>query len=359
MPDRPISSNPPLEKGLQCGFEDLVCIDKPEYHEDTINKECDPEVMVVVEYKETEKGIQEIVKVDEKKALAKRAISFEEKKTQSKEKKEKKFAKEDQDINAYPQAMPHFHNGEIANLSPQGETTPVLASPSIPLSALLCYCPTDTSDSIAPPTHAIVKPERVVAKEFSVEGQTAVLGLLFSTREVEIYRAVTKAASFDFNAARRGPSYSVVWAGFHFIAMQREIEFFSAEKSKDHPKDATRSPLKGEEPLPISLRHSESHYFSYISAAIENSSPQDPQGSGVIFSLGTYESRMEQSLQIFVVLEPSDVTPRQDFIRTAQLNEGEPSKKRVHRGQNTGSSKGYSSGHDRHPHDKRQNHQPS
>jgi len=75
----------------QCSYEeapveDAVCEDKAKYHEDTVNHICSQDVIVTVEYRETEKGIEEIVKLDEKKALARKAKSFADKPKTKKEK---------------------------------------------------------------------------------------------------------------------------------------------------------------------------------------------------------------------------------------------------------------------------------
>lgn len=146
MSDEKIQSSLPPAEALECNYENYlaeltasaeenVCIEKPEHH--YTDQSCELGIVARSEYKETQKGIVEVIRVDEERILERRAQNF-------REGEETKETKEENPAPP-PPSLPHSHGEEAAvagaaALHPVEEAAPEETAPPLTAGAYLCFC---------------------------------------------------------------------------------------------------------------------------------------------------------------------------------------------------------------------------
>lgn len=367
----------PVE-GPQCSFEELVCIDKPEYHTpeshyDPINQVCDPDVDVVVvnvTYKKDEDsrtGFTEIVKVDEQKALERRARSFEEEaRAESVQAVQPQNNPEDLDQQAH--ALPHSHGGEIIVLSQTVgeavETAPVVSvPPPLDLSALLCYCglsldanPPQTSSAremvLSRDREPILEPERAAALQLP-------LGLLLTISKTDYYETLSAHifAESSLRAFEPMTDFASVVIPYHLSQMQ-----IAAEQLESREIPSELETLSTSANAVVVVPESYDRSVVYYSRNPRAHSFEDPSNFGGSFQasvllFGVREIVVTETAQTLVVLPPSLVTPRQSGAQGLNASVADDSKApfiRVRRGSDAHNSRdshqqGGSGSHGRNP----------
>lgn len=343
-------------EGPQCNYEDLVCEEKPEYHYDTIHQVCEPEIVAnVVAYKATEKGIEEVIKVDEQKALAQRGKSFK-KKAKAKEAKPKKKeataqasqSKEEKPANQVP--MPaHSHNGGAIAVEPVPAQTP-LPPPSLDVLSLLCYhgfgSEVRSRESRRDVVSVDLKKEVFEFPESESEShlKTSLLGLCLMIPDENFRQTLAERILMKENLTADSDLSSKIW--FYPLALRLSAQEFPDLKGAAEKNTEPQTRL--EEPLPVGVVYSPAYYLK-IPVPVSLFTPQtshapwfDPATPALLqFDLG-----FQTFVPTIIVLPPSLVTPKEghgDPRQAQQLQElkaplyrvvrGSPSHRQEGRGQ--------------------------
>lgn len=322
MSQEKVQPKSPVTEGLQCGYEDLVCEEKPEYHYDTIHQVCEPEIVAnVVAYKATEKGIEEVIKVDEQKALAQRGKSFK-KKAKVKEAKPKKQeataqasqSKGEKPVNQVP--MPaHSHDGGAIAVEPVPTQTP-LPPPSLDVLSLLCYHGFGSevrsresrrdavSTDLKNPMSELPEPES------ESHLKTSWLGLCLMIPDENFRQTLAERILMKENLTADSDLGSKIW--FYPLALPLSAQEFPDLKASTAKNAEPQARL--EDPLPVGFVYSPTYYLKIPVPLVSFFTPQtshalwsDPATPALLqFDLG-----FQTFVPTIIVLPPSLVTPKE------------------------------------------------
>lgn len=333
-------------EGFQCNYEDLVCEEKPEYHYDTIHQVCEPEIIAnVVAYKATEKGIEEVIKVDEQKALAQRGKSFK-KKAKVKEAKPKKQeataqasqSKGEKPANQVP--MPaHSHNGGAIAVEPVPAQTP-LPPPSLDVLSLLCHhwlgSEVQSRESRRDAVSADLKNPMSEFPESEREPHltTSWLGLYLMIPDENFRQTLAERILMKENLTTESDLSSKIW--FYPLAL-----LLSAREFPDLKVSAAKNAepqTRLEEPLPVGVVYSPAYYLKIPVPLVSLFTPQTsraPWSDPATPALLQFDLGFQTFVPTIIVLPPSLVTPKEgknSLHQTQQLQELKAPLYRVARG---------------------------
>lgn len=334
-------------EGPQCNYEDLVCEEKPEYHYDTIHQVCEPEIVAnVVAYKATEKGIEEVIKVDEQKALAQRGKSFK-KKAKAKEAKAKKKevaaptppSKNELSANQV-QVSTHSHGGGEIIAEPV-PTQASLSLSNLDVLSLLCHhwlgSEVRSRESRRDAVSTDLKNPMSEFPESEREShlKTSWLGLCLMIPDENFRQTLAERILMKENLTADSDLGSKIW--FYPLALPLSAQEFPDLKASAAKNAEPQARL--EDPLPVGFVYSPAYYLKIPVPLVPLFTPQtshSPWSDPVApFSLLQFGLDFQTLAPAVMVLPPSLVAPKEgknSLHQTRQLQELKAPLYRVERG---------------------------